>query len=374
MAAIAAAVGVPLATGAAVLAASSGSSASAGSAAPGSSPSGPSASSGSAAAPAVASCTAEALPTLGGPYGNATAAAPNGDVVGIASDTAGALQAVEWRAGKAQRISTGLAGSVPTDINSHGDVVGSSPNGVNTVGWAWSGQQTVRLRGAGERTALPAAISNSGVIAGALETTEGTPGEGNGKPGTQENEQAAVWRSPASAPQMLAPLPGEQGAHAFAAGDDGRIGGVSEGDVFRPVVWDRAGTPHPLPGLGGGYGIVRAFGPGGVAVGDAVANDGTDHAVMWDAGGQITDLGLPAGSRTAQATGVLPGGVAVGTARMPAPGGGVLTQAVRWPAAGQPQLLAGQGPDVVAASGQAAVGYRTDAKGGRHPLMWRCGS
>jgi hypothetical protein len=111
-----------------------------------------------------------------------------------------------------------------------------------------------------------------------------------------------------------------------------------------------------------------------VAVGDAVANDGTDHAVMWDAGGQITDLGLPAGSRTAQATGVLPGGVAVGTVRMPAPGGGVLTQAVRWPAAGQPQLLAGQGPDVVAASGQAAVGYRTDAKGGRHPLMWRCGS
>jgi len=315
------------------------------------------------------------LPTLGGAYGNATAAAPNGDVVGIASDTAGTAQAVLWRAGKPQRIRTGLAGSVPAGINAHGDVVGNSPNGENTVGWAWSRQRTVRLRGAGELTALPAAISNSGVIAGALEPSEGLPNEGGNKPGASEDEQAAVWRSPASPPQILAPLPGDQGAHAFAVGDDGRIGGVSKGAVFRPVVWDRAGTPQPLPGLGGGYGIVRAFGPGGVAVGDAVAKDGTDHAVMWDAGGRITDLGLPAGSRIAQATGVLPGGVVVGTAQVPASGGGVLTQAVRWPAAGQPQLLAGQGPDVVAgaASARAAVGYRTDAKGGRHPVMWRCG-
>jgi YD repeat-containing protein len=111
-----------------------------------------------------------------------------------------------------------------------------------------------------------------------------------------------------------------------------------------------------------------------VAVGDAVAKDGTDHAVMWDASGQITDLGLPTGSRTAQATGMLPGGVVVGTAQVPAPGGGVVTQAIRWPAAGQPQMIDGQRTVVANAdSGQDAVGYRTDAKGGRHPIMWRCG-
>jgi YD repeat-containing protein len=369
------ALGVPLLATTATLAASSGSAASSGAAPSTVAPGGPASPGASlATAQAVASCTSKDLPTLGGRYGNATAAASDGDVVGVASDTAGIAHPVLWRAGKLQRIRTGLAGSVPAGINAHGDVVGSSPDGENTIGWVWSGQQTVRLRGAGELAALPAAISNSGVIAGALESTEGTPGEGGSKPGTPEDEQAAVWRSPTSPPQMLAPLPGDQGAHAFAVGAHGQIGGVSEGAVFRPVVWDQAGKPHPLPGLGGGYGIVRAFGPGGVAVGDVVAKDGTDHAVMWDAAGRLTDLGLPAGSRIAQATGVLPGGVVVGTAHVPAPGGGVLTQAVRWPTAGHPQLLAGQGPDVVAgaAPARAAVGYRADAKGGRHPVMWRC--
>jgi len=186
-----------------------------------------------------------------------------------------------------------------------------------------------------------------------------------------------VWRSPTGRPQRLAPLPGDQGAHAFAVDDAGMIGGVSEGARFRPVVWDRAGKPHELPGLGGGYGIVRAFGPGGVAVGDAVARDGTDRPVMWDANGRIIDLGLPPGSRTAQATAVLPSGVVVGTAQLPAPGGGVVTRAVRWAARGKPQMLGGSGglaqaAVTGAASTRTAVGYWADAKGGRHPAIWRC--
>jgi uncharacterized membrane protein len=364
VAAIAAGVGaVLLATAAATLAASSGSPAS----------------SGLPAVPATAlSCAMRHLPTLGGPYGNATAGAANGDVAGIADDTAGVPRAVLWRAGKPQQIHTGVAGSVPAGLNAHGEVVGNSPDGQNTVGWLWSRHRIIWLRGLRDLSALPAAISDRGVVVGALETTEGTPAEGDNKPGTSENEQAAVWRSPSGPPRMLAPLPGDQGAHAFAVDGSGRIGGVSEGARFRPVVWDLAGRPHPLPGLGGGYGIVRAFGPGGVAVGDAVAKDGSDHAVMWDAKGRTTDLGLPAGSRTAQASGVLPGGVVVGTAEVRAPGGGVRSHAVRWPAAGHPQLLGGpESPDqsavAAAVPAQTAVGYGTDAKGGRHPMMWRCG-
>lgn len=335
--------------------------------------------SGGPAAAAPVSCTIRDFPTLGGLYGNAIAAAANGDVVGLADDTAGVPRAVMWRAGKPRQIRTGIAGSVPAGLNAKGDVVGSGPDGAdNTLGWVWSGHRTVRLRGTAERTPLPAAISDGGVVVGALESSEGTPGEGGGTAGTAEDEQAAVWRSPTAAAQMLAPLSGDQGAHAYAVADDGRIGGVSEGASFRPVVWNLAGRPHQLPGLGGGYGIVRAFGPGGVAVGDAVAKDGSDHAVMWAVDGRITDLGLPAGSRTAQATGVLPGGVVMGTAEVRVPGGGARAAAVRWPAAGQPQLLGGQnnpGQTVVAgaASARTAVGYRTDAKGGRHPVMWRCG-
>jgi hypothetical protein len=106
-----------------------------------------------------------------------------------------------------------------------------------------------------------------------------------------------------------------------------------------------------------------------------VAKDGTDHAVMWDARGQIKDLGLPQGSRIAQATGVLPSGTVVGTAQVPAPGGGAVTQAVQWPTAGHPQAITAQQPTAVTdAAPQAAVGYRADAKGGRHPMMWRCGA
>jgi len=90
----------------------------------------------SSGAPDIVSCIVRQLPTLGGPYGNVTAAAANGDIVGIAEDTAGVAQPVLWRAGKPQRIRTGLAGSVPAGLNAHGDVVGNSPNGENTLGWA----------------------------------------------------------------------------------------------------------------------------------------------------------------------------------------------------------------------------------------------
>jgi hypothetical protein len=367
-AAIIAAVSVPLlAVGVAVAASSSGSGP----------PRAVSAWAGLAGTP-IASCTVRKLPTLGGQYGNVTASAPNGDIVGLADNAAGTAQPVLWRAGQPQQIRTGMASSVPTGLNAHGVVIGDSARGENPVGWVWSRGRTTMLRGTGKYTALPAAISNNDIIVGALETAEGTPSEGGDTPGLSEAEQAAVWRSPTARPQKLAPLPGDQGGHAFAVARDGRIGGVSSGDRFRSVVWDSAGKPRALPGLGGGYGAVRAFGPGGIAVGDAVARNGTDHPVMWAVNGRITDLGLPAGSRAAQADGVLPDGVVVGTAQIPAPGGGTLAQAVRWTAAGHPQLLSPPGGTKQAlvtgtASADTVTGYQTDAKGGRHPVMWGCG-
>jgi hypothetical protein len=55
----------------------------------------------------------------------------------------------------------------------------------------------------------------------------------------------------------------------------------------------------------------------------------------------------------------------------------VVAQAVRWVRPGQPELLGGRtGMEqtvVVGASAQSAAGYLADAKGGRHPVMWRCG-
>jgi hypothetical protein len=331
---------------------------------------------GPSAATTTASCTIRRLGTLGGRYGNVTAAAANGDAAGIADNAAGVPEPVLWGSGGPARIGTGLVSSVPTGLNTRGDVVGNSSSGENTIGWAWTRHRVILLRGLRGLSANPAAISNRGVIAGALDTTEGLPDEGGTTPGGSENEQAAVWRSAAGPPQKLAPLPGDQGGNAFAVDGGGRVGGVSEGARFRAVIWDRAGRPRALPGLGGGYAAVRAFGPHGLAVGDAVAVDGTDHPVAWDTAGRITDLGLPPGSRTAPATAVLLGGVVVGTAQMPVPGGGVVAQAVRWVRAGHPELLGGRtGMEqtvVVGASARSAAGFLADAKGGRYPVMWRC--
>jgi len=58
-------------------------------------------------------------------------------------------------------------------------------------------------------------------------------------------------------------------------------------------------------------------------------------------------------------------------------GGGKVAQAVRWLRAGQPELLGGRtGMEqtvVIGASARSAAGYLADARGGRHPVMWRCG-
>jgi len=127
--------------------------------------------------------------------------------------------------------------------------------------------------------------------------------------------------------------------------------------------------------LGGGYGIVRALGGNGVAVGDAVRADGGYHAVRWDSAGRITDLGLPAGARLAKAEAILPNGVIVGTAELPS-AGGWQTQAVQWTAPGAVQALpstTGTGAAANAAQAVTVAGYRADGAGGRHPTLWRCG-
>src|SRR5258708_5588850 len=59
---------------------------------------------GPSAAPATASCVIRWLGTLGGRYGNVTAAAANGDAVGIANNAAGVPEPVMWGSGGPDRI------------------------------------------------------------------------------------------------------------------------------------------------------------------------------------------------------------------------------------------------------------------------------
>jgi uncharacterized membrane protein len=340
--------------------------------------------------PIAAGCSVQALGTLGGLFGNAVAVNHQGVAVGIADDAKGVAQPVLWRGTTPQRLITGLSGSVPLAVNAAGQVIGT---GVDTAtgspaGWAWSRGRATRLkehrsRGSSpdpgrpvaheHRVAWPESINDHGVIVGVLLPEEGGPAEASGHAGEDENDWAAVWPSPSSEPVVLSPLRGDQGAHAFAVDGRGRAAGVSQGAKFTPVVWEASGQPRALPTLGGGYGIVRGLSDSGVAVGDAVRADGGDHAVMWDAAGRITDLGLPSGARSAKAETILPNGVIVGTAELPVPGGGWRTQAVQWTAPGAVQVLpSAAGAAANAGDSTTVAGYRADGAGGRHPTLWRC--
>ena len=326
--------------------------------------------------PPGASCEVQALGTLGGRFGNATAVNRRGTTVGIADDAKGAAQPVMWLGTTPQRLATGLAGSVPHAVNAADQVVGTGIDQAagSPAGWVWSHGRATRLPAVEDRVASPEAINDRGVIAGALAPDEGGPAEARSKvPGENDHEWAARWSSASSRPVVLTPLPGDQGAHAFAVDGAGRAGGVSQGTSFTPVVWEASGKARALATLGGGYGVVRGFGAAGVAVGDAVRADGADHPVMWDAAGRITDLGLPPGARSAKAEAILPNGVIFGTAELLV-GGGTRTQAMQWTAPNATRVLpSATGAAANDGGSTTVVGYRADGAGGRHPARWRCG-
>jgi uncharacterized membrane protein len=327
-----------------------------------------------AAAP-TASCGVLPLPTLGGLFGQVLAANEGGLAVGSATDRAGAETAVLWKSGSVLSLSTGTAGSVAVGVNGRGDVVGRGGVNATPVGWMWSRGVAVRLKADKDEIAVPAAINDSGLIIGALSENEGNEGEVAGR---SEDAQAALWPNAKAAPVVLPALPGDQGAQALAVNDRGQVGGLSAGARFRPVVWDLQRRARVLADLGGGYAAVRALADSGLAVGDAVSPDGTDHPVLWDATGRITTLDLPPGSRSGQAAAILPNGTVIGSADVPLVGGGVKTQAVRWTKPRSVALLSTADGRTSSAAGGAAdaasyVGYRTDPVGGKHPVLWRCG-
>jgi uncharacterized membrane protein len=253
--------------------------------------------------PVAAGCRVQALGTLGGLFGNVVAVNHQGVAVGIADDANGVAQPVLWRGTRPQRLITGLSRSVPLGVNAAGQVIGTGVDIArgSPAGWAWSGGRATRLKAHEDRVARPESINEHGVIVGVLLPDEGGPAEDHATAGEDDNPWAAVWASPSSEPSVLAPLRGDQGAHAFAVDGAGRAAGISQGATFTPVVWEASGQARALPTLGGGYGIVRGLSDSGVAVGDAIRADGADHAVLWDAAGRITDLGLPAGARSAKA-------------------------------------------------------------------------
>lgn len=344
---------------------------------------------GATAAPAAdataVACVSSRLASLGGGHGNATAVTSTGVAVGIADDRALRSHPVVWRDGTVMRIRTSLVGAIPVAVNKHDVVVGTAfdPRLQLPVGWYWDGKQIRVLPTAPGDAAFPSAIDDAGRVVGAVASDE-DHADGNV---VDDVERAAYWPTVHSLPLVLGPLAGDEGAHAFAISGK-KIGGVSSGDTFTPVIWDLSGRPTALDSSGGGAGVVHAFTTEGVPVGEAVLPGLGLRAVQWDGARRPHALpGVPPGAEstvTGAATDLL-----TGTRRERSAGPGGRQTALVWrgertrvlqplqtlrPAHGPAQP--GVGAVGAAASsttkGTVIVGFSASADGTRFPTAWRC--
>jgi hypothetical protein len=329
-----------------------------------------------AAPPVAAPCAPKELPTLGGSQGTALAVSTSGLVTGFADDGSGTPQPVLWDGGAAQRISTGLTNVSPTGVNARGEVVGVGvdPSSLDQVGWQWRAGKLTRLRTLAGTVALPAAISDTGRIVGALASDD----DGAANPTSGEApERAASWASAAAPPSILPALPGDVGAHAYGVNSKGvAVGSSQASDHFTPVAWDNGGKVTELPALGGAWGIARAIDDTGIAVGSAVAATGDPQAVTWDVGRHPTNHGKANGRHT-QGTGTVHGH-AVGTTDVRGGDGVDRPQAVLFGAGAStstlPPLAGDPGAGVTAAddSSGVAVGFSSGDSASRKPMTWTC--
>lgn len=337
--------------------------------------------------PTTMSCVTSRLASLGGGHGNATAVSSTGVAVGIADDAALRAHPVLWHNGRVTRIRTTLVGAVPVAVNKDGVVVGTAfdPHSEMPVGWYWNGRRIRLLPTDPGDAAFPSAIDDGGHVVGAVATDE-DHADGNV---VDDVERAAYWPSVRSLPRVLGPLAGDEGAHAFAIRGN-KIGGVSSGDTFTPVVWDLGGRPRALRSSGAGAGAVQTFTTAGRPAGEAVLPGLGLRAVRWDRARRphvLPGVGSGAESTVTSAA----AGLLTGTRRERAAGPGGRQTALVWrgkrtsvlqplqslrPARG-PALL-GVGAVGAAASattkGTVIVGYSTSADGTRFPTAWRCGS
>ncbi|MGN6575837.1 MAG: hypothetical protein ACTHKG_09120, partial [Nocardioides sp.] len=289
-------------------------------------------------------------------------------LAGMATDAAGESHPVLWRQGDVTRLDTGLELATTAGVNRSGLVVGSGYD-VRTqtsVAWAWLDGDTHVLPAPAGASASADAVDDSGQIVGAIEIGE--------------DEQAAVWPDFRSAPRLLSPLPGDQGAHAFAIASDGTVGGVSLGGGGRPVVWHGGGAAQS-PGSGSAHGSFLGFDSGSRAVGTTYAADGRARAAVWTDASSPVRL-PPAGAASSDSLVGGTGTVLIGTTG--GPEAGTRPMGTLWRAGEDPGVLvplAVPGFRGVASAASAVTGppdapviagYSSDPVGRRIPTVWRC--
>lgn len=201
--------------------------------------------------------------------------------------------------------------SIARDINAQGDVTGTTGQAPASQAFVWS-HGRMRLLGT-----LPGFTSSGGLAMNAQGDVAGrahNPSRPNAGQNAGQFEDAFLCNH--GKMTDLGALLGGTNSRAHSINSAGQVVGESDfrpGRVkFSPFLYDsRTKTmsllPMPPPYI---YGFANHVNEVGQVAGD-VSSGGTDHAVLWS-GGQLTDLGVPAGFGDSDAEGLNKQGVVVG--------------------------------------------------------------
>ena len=158
---------------------------------------------------------------------------------------------------------------------------------------------------------------------------------------------AATWASTAQAgdggrtPIPLPPIEGDLSSEARAVNNRGQVAGSSFDGILTATIWDWRGKPTPLAPLeGDGHSEAFAINDWGEAVGDSTG--AITSAVRWDRQGVASRLAPPEGDLDSFARGINARGEVAGYSSRQNDADadtGVLLQAVRWDAWGNPTVL-----------------------------------
>jgi probable HAF family extracellular repeat protein len=296
----------------------------------------------------------------GNPFSQATFLNNSGLVTGLDTAPDGTQHAIAWYWGTMTDISQpGLGGpnSAAGGVNKFGQIIGiaetaaKDPNNENFCGYGTGKQCLTFLWDFGVMTPLPTlggtnsnygGINNLGEVAGIAETNQptncATGVAANGSGPQVLNFEAVVWGPAPSQIRELSPLPGDTVGMAIDINDAGQAVGASgscantvvPGFAAAPhaVLWERDGTAHSLPSLGGLAPDLTVLGAGtfgcainnaGIVAGQATLSDNkTWHPVLWE-DGIVSDLGVLKGDLVGIAAGINNRGEVVG-ASVSAPG------------------------------------------------------
>jgi probable HAF family extracellular repeat protein len=286
------------------------------------------------------------LGTLGGTSSSAIAINENGEIVGWSSTRSGPGHAF-FRTADGSMIDIGAFSA--QDVNAAGQVVGyrvaSTPVGNVAYAVFWSASTGIIEFGEG----IARSINDLGEIAGAARNTEGvwraafwpsrqtqpvdlgslggySEGQGVNNDGVIAGysydaagvQRAVEWRK-VNGNWVMKKLTDSPYTSAFSVNIHGDIAGGGCPDLepmrcpeHHAFLWPASGGQIALASLGGPRRHAYGINDNGDVVGFANNSSGKQRAVIWPAGGGVTDLGLVRGAYDGEARAINSGGVIVG--------------------------------------------------------------